>query len=176
MKRPIDISRPKNEILEELFIKYSNLMFFVAFDILKDRYLAEDAVQKAFLKLEKSKMIIDSTSSNRTRSFVVIVIRNVSITMLNNSRKELRSIEGDGFEELPDNNLLPLELLINKEKVSQIKNNLSKIDNKYADVFLLRYFDEYSISEIASLLDISEQLVRVRLHRAKKSLLEKING
>jgi RNA polymerase sigma-70 factor, ECF subfamily len=176
MRELSDISKEKNELLEKLFIKYSKLMHFVAFDILKDKYLAEDAVQKSFLKLKRSNINIDSISSNRTRSFMVIVIRNISLNMLNISKREPHSIEVDEFDELPDKALPPLELLINREKVSQVKSNLRLLKNKYADVFLLRYFNDFSITEIASLLDISEQLVRVRLYRAKKMILEKING
>jgi hypothetical protein len=51
-------SNEKHEVLEMLYTKYAKLMYYIAYEILKDQFLAEDAVQNAFLKLEKSKFKI----------------------------------------------------------------------------------------------------------------------
>jgi RNA polymerase sigma-70 factor, ECF subfamily len=166
----------KNELLEQLFIKYSKLMFYIADNILKDKHLAEDAVQKAFLKLEKSKINIDSLSSARTRSFMTIVIRNVSYDMFNTDKRNNLTYDDENIGQLPDENLQPLDIIVNREIITQVQSNLRKLDEKYGDVFLLRYFCEYSISEIAEFFEISEASVRVRLYRAKKSVIEQIKG
>jgi RNA polymerase sigma-70 factor (ECF subfamily) len=47
-------SAEKHEILEQLYSNYAKLMYYIAYEILKDQFLAEDAVQTAFLKLEKN--------------------------------------------------------------------------------------------------------------------------
>lgn len=63
--------------LEALYIKYCNDMFRVAYRVLKDWYLAQDAVQTAFLKLADNLDKIDEINCNKTRAFVVIIVRNI---------------------------------------------------------------------------------------------------
>lgn len=46
----------KTEILRQLFEKYSQLMYYTAFDILHESFLAEDSVHAACSKLAKSIM------------------------------------------------------------------------------------------------------------------------
>ncbi len=47
----IDDASIDSDKLERLYHKYYRLMYYVANKILQDNYLAEDAVQTAFLKL-----------------------------------------------------------------------------------------------------------------------------
>lgn len=165
----------KHEVLEQLYIQYGKLMYHVAFDILHDRYLAEDAVQTAFLKLEQTNFSIDTVSCNKTKSFMVIIVRNIAIGIYNSKKKTTVTYEADKLTEIPDDNLLPLDIAISNESIKEIQDALNTIEPIYADVILMRYFSDYSNTEIALLFDISEQLVRVRLHRAKKLILQRLN-
>ncbi len=44
-------NKSKDRKLEGLYNKYKNLMFYVANNILKDEFLAEDVVHKSFIKI-----------------------------------------------------------------------------------------------------------------------------
>ncbi|NLL69722.1 MAG: hypothetical protein GX238_01170 [Epulopiscium sp.] len=63
--------------LEELYILYHKEMFYVAYSILKDSQEAEDVVQEAIIKLSTCMNKIDKANCNKTRGFVVIVVRNI---------------------------------------------------------------------------------------------------
>lgn len=166
----------KHELLEQLYIKYAKLMFHTAYRILLDRYLAEDAVHTAFLRLEKNKFKIYSVSCNKTKSFLVIITRNIAINIYNEKKRESSAFSGDELSEtLPDESSLPLDVVISNEGIEWVKDALLTMDHKYSDVVVMRYFSDYTIPEIASLFNISEQLVRVRLHRARKQLLEQLS-
>ncbi len=78
-------SRPK---LELLYNNYKYTMLYVAKSILKDQYLAEDAVHKAFIKIIDNLHKIDDQLCNKTKSFLVIVVRNISIDMYNHIKKQ----------------------------------------------------------------------------------------
>ena len=67
--------------LEVLYMKYREDMYDVAFRILKDYHLAQDAVQSSFLRLSKSLNKMDGFGCNQKRAFIVIVVRNISIDM-----------------------------------------------------------------------------------------------
>lgn len=164
----------KHTVLEQIYHQYSQLMYYIAFKVLNDRYLAEDAVQTTFLKLEKNRFYIDSVTSNQTKSFIIIVTRNVAMSLLKTKSQGDYLRPDDEINDIPDQNTLPLDLLIKNESIDEIKNTIASLDSKYSDILLLRYFSDYSTLEIASFFDISDELVRVRLHRAKKQLVEKL--
>ena len=64
------------------------------------------------------------------------------------------------------------EELVKLEMLSLLKEKISMLYEPYADIITLRYIFDYSEKEISKMLDISEQNVRVRLCRAKKSLMK----
>ncbi|MHB1313951.1 MAG: RNA polymerase sigma factor [Christensenellales bacterium] len=172
------IDEIKEEVLEQLYKRYSKLMYCVAYDILRDHYLAEDAVQTTFYKLAKNNFKVDSISCKKTKTFVVIITRNVAISKYNTVKTESIRYEEELIE-IPDDQFLPLDLVISKENTANLHGLLATLDHKYADVVLMKYFCEYSTAEIASLFGVTEQLIRVRLHRAKRMLTslfeEKLN-
>ena len=73
----------RSEKIEQLYSLYRNVMFYTAERILRDHHLAEDAVQKAFLKVLDNLHKISEIDCNKTRAFLVIIVRNVAITMYN---------------------------------------------------------------------------------------------
>jgi RNA polymerase sigma factor, sigma-70 family len=160
----------KSEVLKQLFLQYSKLMFHVAYEILHDHFLAEDAVESAFVKLTKNNFIIDEISSNKTRAFMIIISKNTAIEIYNKRNKtDLQYYDNEPME-VKDDHLLPLDIIINQETLSEIKKAISLLDSKYSDIITIKYFYNYSDAEISALLGISQELVRVRLHRARKAL------
>ena len=75
----IDSTDDKNK-LELIYNQYKNLMLNRAYDILKDRGLAEDAVHNAFIRILKNLDKISEINCPKTKSFVVVIVENVSIT------------------------------------------------------------------------------------------------
>lgn len=147
-------------------------MIHTAMNILKDQQLAEDAVHQAFLRLMNNLEKISDVTCNKTRSFLVIIVRNIAINIYNKRKKEtgvfLEEIENESITD----NLSIENLVISEESYDEIVNNISKLDKKYSDVILLKYCFDYSNYEIATLLSISNENVRVRIHRGKMKLFE----
>ena len=162
--------------LEELYLKYNKDMFRVAFRILNDYHLAQDAVQLAFIKLIDNLNKINEINCNRTRSFVVIIVRNVSINLYRKRKKE-SNISLDGMEyDIPDSNEMMIEdRVINDEMLEKISSKIKELHPPYADIISLKYFFHYSNDEIAKILGISNENVRVRLHCARQSLIKLLN-
>lgn len=165
----------KHALLEKLYLQYRNLMFHIAFKILNDHGLAEDAVHAAFIKLAKSSFVIDEISSNKTKTFMVIVTRSTACDICRQNKKERNLVNiDDDMLELIDEKPLPLDFIIDTERIEKVHIALATMDPKYADVVLLKYFYGHSNANIGLLTGISEQTVRVRLYRAKKMLADKL--
>ncbi len=161
--------------LESLYNKYNSLMYSTAFRILNDHQLAQDAVQMAFVKIIRNTKIINEIECNKTKALMVIICRNISIDLYN-KRKHNNPIIIEEMNEIPDYTFSIDEQMIKHESLTELKEKIRLLYQPYADIISLRYFYDYSDSEIAKILDISEQNARVRLHRAKNSLIDLIKA
>ncbi|NLU53321.1 MAG: sigma-70 family RNA polymerase sigma factor [Clostridiaceae bacterium] len=166
----IHYKREKKRKLELLYLTYRRLMFHVAYGILKDEGLAEDAVHQAFLKILENFDKVGDILSHKSKSYVVTIVRNVAINMYN-SRKRHSIISLEETKSCIDvGNLEPTDDL---NSLVEAVMNLTII---YKDVIKLKYIHEFSSIEIARVLGISEMAVRKRIERAKRMLAEILGG
>ncbi|MEM1891887.1 MAG: RNA polymerase sigma factor [Nitrososphaerota archaeon] len=162
----IDDEQDKNKF-EILYTTYRKLMLYIADQVLKDKYLAEDAIHQAFLKIIENLDKIDNVHSHKTKSYVVTIVRNNAINMYNRRKR---------------NTTIPLEQIfcISDETFSRLEDldcltkAIMKLPVIYKEVLTLKYVQELSNAEIAQTLDISEATVRKRLERARHKLDESL--
>ena len=70
-----------------LYETYRYLLWYVAKDILKDRDLAEDAVQEAYLTLARHMDRVEEVNSPRTKRFLVTIVKSRAIDILRRQRR-----------------------------------------------------------------------------------------
>ena len=158
--------------LEALYARYSKDMFRVAYGILNDYHLAEDAVQSAFINLSACLNKIEDMNCNKTRAFVVIIVRNISINLYR-KRKKQNDIALEDIENIfPDGGVPVDERIINAEMFNRVSAKIQELNTVYSDIISLKYFYHYSDIEIAKMLNITQENARVRLHRARQSLIK----
>lgn len=154
---------------EEMYNKYKNLMLYIAFDILKDNYLAEDAVHMAFMKIISNFNDYNFENDSKTKNFVAILTKNVAISMYRQKKRNVEiNFEDLSFEKIDFDNISETM------QINFIKEQIGKLNDIYKDVLTLKYFNDFNNKEIAIALDISEATVRKRLERARKILEDKI--
>jgi len=151
-----------------LYEKYRYLMLNIAEQILKDRYLAEDAVHESFIKVAQNMSDIGEIEELRTKRYLIVVTKNSSIDIY---RKRSRQIEKEiYFDEIGDFELS----IIQDEEENQNVDIIRQLPIKYRDVFLLKYSSEYSNKDIARILGITEGNVRQRLLRGKELIKKQL--
>jgi RNA polymerase sigma-70 factor (ECF subfamily) len=64
----------------------------------------------------------------------------------------------------------PLDWLIRAERVHLVRQALTRLPRRDAEILLLKYTEDWSYRELASRLGISESAVEARLHRARQRL------
>ena len=72
----------------QLYETYRKLMHWTAEGILHDEHLAEDAVHEAFLRIIQNFHQIREIPCPKTRSFVVIIVRNVALNMQKKRKRD----------------------------------------------------------------------------------------
>ena len=67
---------PSRSLFEELYLSHRQTMVYVANQILHDQSLAEDVTHDAFLRIINHLEKISDPHCHKTRSFVVLIVRN----------------------------------------------------------------------------------------------------
>lgn len=161
--------------IEEIYMLYRNLLFYTAYNILKDYHEAEDVVHSAIIKICDYLDKIEDVKCNKTRAFLVIIVRNIAINIVNRKRK-MADVDIEKLTNIDDNTVDPEDYMIKIENADWVARKLALINPEYADILVLRYTYQFSVEEIGYLLNISETNVRVKLHRARKALHEIMKG
>ena len=163
--------------IEQIYRLYRKQLYFTAYDILKDYHEAEDVVQSAIVKIYSQIDKIDDIQCNKTRGFLVIIVRNLAFNIYNMRKKSINfDIEKQKTFSMKMSRLIPEQHVIKIDNAEWVARKLAQINPEYADVLVFRYTYQLSSEEIADLLNISESNVRVRLHRARKALQEIMKG
>lgn len=153
---------------EQLYAAHRHAMLYVAQGILREQQLAEDAVQEAFLRILRHMEKFHDPVSHKTRAFLVIIVRNISLTLYSKRKGRYEFtfdetyLETDVWAEIPSN---PDNVVLEK---------LRELPAMYAHTMALRYVHEFDDKECARLLGISETAMRKRLERGRNLLKESL--
>lgn len=151
---------------EELYTQYRNLMYHVAYQILKNHYDAEDAVHQAFVAIIRNLDKITGVNSPETRSFVVLITERKSIDIIRTSHRK---------KQIPiDENLVGMDIPLPGDH--GLADALSKLPSLYREVLMLRFDNGYSTKELANMLGLTHSGVRKLIGRAKKALERALEG
>jgi RNA polymerase sigma-70 factor (ECF subfamily) len=154
-----------NEILlENIMNAHSDMLLRMAFLILKDLKLAEDALQETFINFYYSMGRFRGESSLKTYLCRILI---------NECRQKLRKswfkrqvpagnaedpvFFGSAGTQDPDEQL-------------NLSQGLKKLDVKYREVLLLHYYNDLSIREISEVLGEPEGTVKSKLKRGREKL------
>ena len=159
-------SERERDKFEYIFQTYKKLMLYKAYGILRDYMLAEDAASEAFLRIYKNLHKIDDPASKKTIAFIVTIVKNVALTMLQRE-KEYTALE---YDENREDDFDLEEHTISTLSSENIYKVVDRLGEDLKGVFLLKYAYDLPHREIGRMLGITENNVTVRLHRAKNKL------
>jgi RNA polymerase sigma-70 factor (ECF subfamily) len=159
-------------LLEQLYIRYRNLMLTKAYEILGEPTLAEDAVHEAFMRIMKNTSKLDAADSPRTKGYVMIVVENAAKTIYAKNHRQ-KIIELD--ENMADNSDVS-DRIESKMQAEMLADVIARLPDRYREILLLRYLHGLSDKEISSSLSITQQTVRKRLERARNALKKHLGG
>lgn len=146
--------------IETLVDTYQNSLYTAAFSVCRNVQDAEDAVQDTFLQYLSQRDIFQSPEHLRAWLLRVAI---------NKAKNKCTAF----FRR----NTLPLEdyietLVFPTEEASGLFETVMKLPEAYRIVIHLYYYEEYSVKEIAGILKITPETVRVRLSRGRAKLRE----
>ena len=154
----------------QLYKTYRYTMMYTADNILHDHQLSEDAVHDAFLRIARNFHKVGAVESARTKAFVVIIVRNVALSMAKRMGKT-NLLTNDYMSAIPDNTT---DKDFDRLEYEDILQAIKELPVTYRDVLYLYTVEGYSVREISEILQIGNEAVKKRLQRGRKVLIEKI--
>ncbi len=160
----------------ELVYTYQDAVYNLCYRLLSERTEAEDAAQEAFLRAYLNLQRYDPSRSFKT--WLLTIASNYCIDRLRRRRLTWLSIEDDPLPSLSlsSDEPEPEYASIIKEQSSALQGILDELNPDYRAAVVLRYWYDYSYSEIADILDTTESAIKSRLFRAHQILADKINA
>lgn len=165
----------KYDKIVEIYNLHRDIMLRVAMAILKDEALAEDSVAECLEKMLKNVDKIGDATCHKTKSYIVIMVRNTSINILK-KQKRTDTLSDSMLNNIPDDSMTALDALISMEGLQDIIDIFETLPQSLRDAAVLSFYHEHSHCEIAEELGISETAVRQRVSRARKAIRQILSG
>jgi len=165
-----------NQILEGdttaftvLVNRYKDLVFTLAIQMLKNREEAEEVSQDTFIKVFKK--LKNFKGDSKFSTWIYRIAYNTSLDRLKSNKRKHNTVAINEFTEHEvktlDNALSQLEAQERKQAIQDCLQMLPPADTA---LLTLYYFEEKSLEEIAKVIGVKANNVKVKLFRSRKKL------
>jgi len=152
-----------------LIDRYKDMVYTLALRMLQKKEDAEEIAQDVFLKSYQGLTKFKGDSKFSTWLYTITYNRSLDYIRKNNRMADSISIDAFDYKQLSITENA-MDVLEGKQRRALIKRALDKMNPDDATVLTLFYFEELTLQEIAEVIGINSNLVKVRLHRSRKKL------
>ncbi len=164
--------KDRKKVFNEAFTQYADELFRHAFFRVSDRERAVDLVQECFLR---AYAYTERTDIDDIRAFLYRTLRNLIVDEYRKKKSYsldamLEDEEKNAEALMPTDETNTIEAATERLDAQAALRKVSELPHDYGEVLMLRFVDGLTPGEIADRIDVSENLVSVRIHRALKAL------
>lgn len=144
-----------------------NELFRLALRITLDRAEAEDVVQDTLIKVWDKR---DSwTTIDNIEAFAMTVCRNLALDRTRSRANNNVSLDIEGTQE-PMTQTTPYDRMVQQDNLRMVGQIVDSLPEKQRSCIQLRDFEGKAYKEIAAVLDITEEQVKVNIFRARQTI------
>ncbi len=158
-----------------LVAKHKNLVFSIALKILNNREDAEEVAQDAFVKAYRSIAGFEGKSKFSTWLYRIVYNSAISKTR----KRKLEFVPMDNYlilNHTDADDVAPYKDGDTEEQMTILRDALKTLTEDESLLISLFYHGEKSVEEISYITGLSESNVKVRLHRIRKKLHERMKS
>lgn len=144
-----------------------NQLYRLALRITLDSTEAEDIVQETLIKVWDKRESWDSIDS--IEAFSLTICRNLALDHIKRQDQQNDSLD-DSADNRPDQSSNPDEQMIQRDRINLVKRLVDQLPEKQRSCMQLRDFEGKSYKEIAQVLGITEEQVKVNIFRARQTV------
>ncbi|HSK66993.1 MAG TPA: sigma-70 family RNA polymerase sigma factor [Anaerolineales bacterium] len=157
--------------------EHQRFVYNLAFRVLKDENEALDLTQDTFVRAWTA--LPNFRGQSQFRTWLYRITTNLCYNRLPGLRRSLTDLGDDVLPDLPDTKETssnPLREIESNEIRTYLHQAIDQLDANYKLLIIMRYHDELSYEEIASLLNLPLGTVKTGLFRAKDKLRLALEG
>ncbi|NOQ20847.1 MAG: sigma-70 family RNA polymerase sigma factor [Desulfobacterales bacterium] len=175
----LELKKGDRSAFEALMRKYYPRILNFIYRFFSNRQIAEDLSQDVFMKVYKSALHYRPQSQFQT--WLYTIAKNVCLNELRRKRGLMVSLdethksgENELRKEIADPNTDPVKALLQKEKVALIRAAINDLPENQRIAVILKRHENFSYTQIAATLNVTDKAVKSLLSRAKVNLKNKL--
>lgn len=157
----IEIRHNNKIAYEKLYTRYKQLVYGIAFSILKNKHDSEDIVQAVFTKIYEINK--DKLPTDKEASWLYTTTKNQAISFL---RKKTNNVDLESIYEIEDSDT-EINKLIDQDSYNRL---ISKLSEKEKEIISLKILSNLSFEEISKLVNESTGTVKWRYYKSINTL------
>ena len=134
---------------------------------------AEDIVQDTLIKVWNRRERWDELDS--IEAFSLTVCRNLALDSIKRKGHNTPSIE-DAHADKPDLTANPYEEMLHNDRVKLVRDIINALPEKQKTSMQLREFEGKSYREIAQIMEVTEEQVKINIFRARQAIKQKFKN
>ena len=158
----------------DLVNRYQGYVFTLVLRMIKTREDAEEVAQDVFIKAYRS--LADFRGESKFSTWLYTIANTTSITFLRKKKLEVHSLDNEKVFEVADSkdSGFRANMVEQKSRVNMVNEAISMLSRDDAEIITLFYKAEQNLEEIGRILGLEPNTVKVRLHRARTRLKDKM--
>ena len=154
--------------------RYKSYVFTLTFRFTKNREDAEEVSQDIFVKAYRS--LADFKGTAKFSTWLYTIVNTTCITFLRKKRLDIRSLDDERTFEVADSqdSGFRANLVEQKSRQNMVNQAIAMLNPDDAEIITLFYKSEQSLEEISQILGVEVNTAKVRLHRARTRLKDKM--
>jgi RNA polymerase sigma-70 factor (ECF subfamily) len=174
------VQKGSKEAFEELMHKYYPRILNFIYRFVGHKNTAEDLTQEVFMRVYKNAWKYKAKSKFQT--WIYTIAKNVALNELRRKNQVAFSLDepvrGEKSQFQKESKISktarPDEEILQKERALRIRSAIQKLPENQRIALILRRYDEFSYSQIAMTLKVSDKAVKSLLSRAKQNLKKRL--
>jgi RNA polymerase sigma factor (sigma-70 family) len=162
------------QVFAELVSRYQNYVFTLVMRFTENREDAEEVSQDVFVKAYRS--LADFRGDSKFSTWLYTIARTSSITFLRKKKLETVSIDNEKTAVQLENreSSFSANVVEQKSRIKMVNEAIRLLSVDDAQIITLFYKAEQSLEEMGKILGMEPNTVKVKLHRARVRLKEKM--
>ena len=158
----------------EIVKRYQSFVFTIALRYTPNREDAEEIAQDSFIKAYRS--LADFRGDSKFSTWLYTIVTTTSLTFLRKKKIDVQSLDNEKVFEAADNqdSGFRANQVEQKSRINMVNKAIGLLSPEDAQVITLFYKGEQSLEEIGQILGLEANTVKVRLHRARQRLKDKM--
>ena len=156
--------------------RYQNYVFTLSLRFTKNREDAEEVSQDIFIKAYRA--LADFKGNSKFSTWLYTIVNNTCITFLRKKKLVTHSLDNERIFEAVESqdSGLRANMVEQKSRAAMVNKAIALLNPDDAEIITLFYKAEQTLEEIAMILGLETNTAKVRLHRARTRLKEKMEA